>query len=155
MKYFAMRLAAALLTFVFGVTVANFAAYLWPNAASRAADEQAILAVEREYVRAHTERDVAALDGVLADDFTSFSGRVKKEQRLAMLSNPYFIITSLTTDGVSVSVRGDEASVSGKAEMSGSFRGREFTTPQYGFTRRYERREGRWQIVSCVFSFAW
>ena len=105
--------------------------------------------------RAHTERDVAALDRVLADDFTSFSGKVRKEQRLALLANPYFVVTSLATDGVSVSVRGDEAWVSGTARLSGSFRGRDFTTPRYEFMRRYERRDGRWQIVSCDFSFAW
>jgi ketosteroid isomerase-like protein len=156
MRHIATRLPIALITFVIGITTANLTARLWPSAATaRTADEQAVLTVEREYIRAHTERDVAALDRVLADDFTSFGGRVRKEQRLAMLANPYFVVTSIATDGVSVSVRGEEAWVSGRAQMSGSFRGRDFTTPQYEFTRRYERREGRWRIVACAFSFAW
>lgn len=153
--HIATRLPVALVTFIIGITTANLTAQLWPRADSRAADERAVLAVEHEYIRAHTERDVAALDRVLADDFTSFGGRVRKEQRLAFLANPYFVVTSIATDDVSVRVRGDEAWVSGRAQMSGSFRGSGFTTPQYEFTRRYERRAGRWQIVSCAFSFAW
>ena len=154
--HIATRLPVALITFAIGITTANLTARLRPGAAAAsAADEQAVLAVEREYLRAHTERDVAALDRVLADDFTSFGGRVRKEQRLALLASPYFTVTSLETYDTSVRVRGDEAWVGGRARMSGSFRGRDFTTPQYEFTRRYERRDGRWQIVSCAFSFAW
>jgi ketosteroid isomerase-like protein len=155
MLYIAKRLPVALITFIIGVTVSNLAAYFWPGAASHTADERAVLAVEREYVRANTERDVAALEHVLADDFTSFGGRVRKEHRLAFLANPFFVVRDLATENVSVSIRGDVAWVSGKARMSGSFRGRNFTTPPYEFTRRYERREGRWQIVSCDFSFSW
>jgi hypothetical protein len=155
MRRLVTRIPAALITFVLGVASANFAAHVWPSAASRAADERAILAVEREYIRAHTERDVLALDRVLADDFSSFGGRVKKEHRLALLASPFYIITSVATDDVVVHLRGDEAWVSGKARMSGSFRGREFTTPTYEFKRRLERRQGQWLIVSCTFAFAW
>ena len=155
MRYLATRLPAALITFVLGITVANLAAYVWPGGASHTSDERAVLAVEREYLRAHTERDVEALERVLADDFTSFRGRVTKEHRLAMLANPFFTVTSLDTKDVSVSVSGGEARVSGTAKMAGSFRGRDYSTPRYGYTRRYEMREGRWQIVSCEFSFPW
>ena len=149
------RLPVALLTFVVGISAASLTARIWPSASSGASDERAVLEVEREYIRAHTEGDVATLDRVLADDFTSFGGRVKKEHRLALLSDPYFVVTSLVTDDVSVSVRGEEAWVSGNARMTGSFRGRDFETPSYRFTRRYEKREGRWQIVSCSFSLDW
>ena len=154
--HIATRLPVALVTFFVGIAAANLGARIWPGTnAAHSADERAVLEVEREYIRAHTERDVAALERVLADDFTSFGGRVKKEQRLALLANPLFVITSLETDDVSVSVAGDEAWVGGKARMSGSFRGRDYTTPRYRFTRRYVRRDGRWQIVSCAFSFGW
>lgn len=155
MRQIATRLPLAIITFVIGVTTANFAAYLWPSADLRAADERAVLAVEREYIRAHTERDVLALDRVLADDFSSFGGRVRKQHRLALLASPFYVITSLATDDVKVSVQDKEAWVSGKARMSGSFRGREFTTPRYEFTRRLEKRQGQWLIVSCTFSYAW
>ena len=155
MRHIATRLPVAIVTFVVGITVSSLTANLWPSAVSHTGEERAVLEVEREYIRAHTERDVAALDRVLADDFTSFGGRVNKERKLALLSNPLFVVTSLETDDVSVSVRGSEAWVSGNARLSGSFRGRDFTTPTYQFTRRYEMREGRWQITSCAFSFGW
>ena len=149
------RLPVALLTFVVGISTANLTARIWPSAPSSASDERAVLEVEREYIRAHTEGDVATLDRVLADDFTSFGGRVRKEHRLALLSDPYFVVTSLVTDDVRVSVRGEEAWVSGKARMSATYRDRDFTPPPYRFTRRYVRRDGRWQIASCEFSFGW
>jgi Domain of unknown function (DUF4440) len=151
MRYFATRLPAALLTFVVGVACAGLVSGVWTGTP----DERAVLAVEREYVRAHVERDVAALDRVLADDFTMFRGKVTKEQRLAWLSNPLFTITALKTDDVSVAVSGREAWVNGTAKMSFSLRGREVTTPRYGFTRHYEKRGGRWQLVTCEFGLPW
>jgi ketosteroid isomerase-like protein len=150
MRNIARRLPAALITFVVGVAAANMGAALWPAGP----DERAVLAVEREYVRAHTERDVAALERVLADDFTSFGGTVKKEHLLALLASPFYVVKSLKTEDVKVSVRGDEAWVKGKARLSASFHGRDYTTPRYGFTRRYERRAAGWQIVSCEISLS-
>ncbi len=147
MKFYLTRPVAALLTFLLGVTLANTFAFK----TSDGRDERAVLAVEREYVRAHLERDVSALDRVLAEDFTSFGGRVNKGHRLALLSNPFFTVTSLRTEDVEVRVSGDEAWVEGRAKMTSSFRDRQVTTPWYGFARQYERREGRWQIVSCRF----
>jgi len=155
MRHIAIRLPVAIVTFIVGITISSLTANVRPFASSHTGEERAVLEVEREYVRAHTERDVAALDRILADDFTSFGGRVNKERKLALLSNPYFVVTSLATEDVSVSVRGEEAWVSGNARMTGSFRGRDFETPSYRFTRRYEKREGRWQIVSCSFSLDW
>lgn len=151
MKYYATRIPAALITFVLGVASANLVGYVWAGTS----DERDVLAVEREYVRAHVERDVAALDRVLAEDFSMFRGRVKKSHRLALISNPLFAVTSLKTDDVRVVVSGREALVTGTARLSGSFRGREFNTPRYGYTRHLEKRGGRWQIVSCEFTVPW
>jgi ketosteroid isomerase-like protein len=152
MRYYATRIPAALITFLVGIASANLVAYVW---AGGTPDERAVLAVEREYVRAHVERDVAALDRALADDFTMFRGKVTKEHRLALISNPLFAITSLKTDGVEVVVNGRHAIVTGTARLSGGWRGREYTTPRYGYTRHFEKRGGRWQIVSCDFSLPW
>ncbi|HEX8286282.1 MAG TPA: nuclear transport factor 2 family protein [Pyrinomonadaceae bacterium] len=152
MRYFATRLPAALVTFLVGVAAAGLASNVWTLASP---DERAVLAVEREYVRAHVERDVEALDRALADDFKMFGGQVTKEHRLAMLASPFFHISSLDTSGVHVVVDGDEALVTGTAKMSGRFRRREYSTPRYGYTRRLEKRGGRWQIVSCEFTLPW
>jgi ketosteroid isomerase-like protein len=151
---YALRLSAALATFLFGVTATNFLSAFLPTASDGAA-ERDVLSVEREYVRAHLERDVAALDRALAEDFSSFGGRVRKEHRMALLANPLFKVVSLSTGDVRVSVSGDEARVTGKARMKGSTRGREFETPPYEYTRRLTKREGRWQIVHMKFSLSW
>ena len=151
MRYFATRIPAALITFVLGVASSGLAGYVGLGSS----DERDVLAVEREYVRAHVERDVAALDRVLADDFSMFGGRITKEHRLALISNPFFAVTSLKTEDVQVVVDGNEAFVTGTARLSGSFRGREFNTPRYGYTRHFEKRGGRWQIVSVEFTVPW
>ena len=151
LRYYATRIPAALIAFVLGVAAANLGAYVW----GASSDERDVLAVEREYVRAHVERDVAALDRVLADDFSMFGGRITKEHRLALISNPLFRITSLKTEGVEVVVNGREAVVTGAAKLTGNFRGREFNTPRYGYTRHLEKRGGRWQIVSVKFTVPW
>ena len=151
MRRIATRLPAALITFVIGVASAGLGADVW----SGTTDERAILAVEREYIRAHVERDVAALDRVLADDFSMFGGKVTKEHRLALLANPLFVVTSLETGDVNVVVSGKEAWVTGTEKVAGRFRKREFSTPRYGFTRKYEKRGGRWQIVSCELGLPW
>ena len=151
MRKIATRLPAALLTFVIGVASAGLGADVWPGTS----DERAVLAVEREYIRANVERDVAALERVLADDFSMFHGRVNKERRLAFLANPFFVITSLKTDDVNVVVSGREAWVTGTETVSWRFREREFSTPRHGFTRKYEKRGGRWQMVSCELGLPW
>ncbi|HEY0169404.1 MAG TPA: nuclear transport factor 2 family protein [Pyrinomonadaceae bacterium] len=152
MRYFATRLPAALVTFLLGVAASGLVSHVWPAAT---AAESAVLAVEREYVRAHVERDVEALDRVLADDFTMFGGRVTKDARLALVANPLFAVTSLKTSDVNVVVDGNRALLTGTAKLAGRFRKREYTTPRYGYTRRLEKRGGRWQIVSCEFSLPW
>lgn len=148
----AIRLTVALATFLVGLTSTNVLNALRADTSSA---EREVLSVEREYVRAHLERDVAALERLLADDFSSFRGRVRKEHRLAMLANPYFEIASLSTEGVEVSVSGDEARVRGTATLKGVLAGREFETPNYKYMRRLAKRDGRWQITHMHFRPTW
>ncbi|HLL76077.1 MAG TPA: nuclear transport factor 2 family protein [Pyrinomonadaceae bacterium] len=153
MQRYAARLSAALVAFLVGTASSSLFNVFSPARVGSA--EREVLEVEREYVRAHLERDVAALERLLSDDFSSFRGRVRKEHRLAMLANPYFKIDSLKTEGVEVSVSGDEARVSGRASMKGSLAGRDFETPDYKFTRRLAKRNGRWQITRMRFRLTW
>ena len=153
MQRYAVRLSAALFAFLVGTASSSLISALRPASAGDL--EREVLSVEREYVRAHLERDVAALERLLSDDFSSFRGRVRKEHRLAMLANPYFRVASLETRDVEVSVSGDEARVSGKATLKASLNGRDFETPNYKFTRRLSRRNGHWQITHMRFRPTW
>jgi ketosteroid isomerase-like protein len=152
MQRYAARLSVALVAFLVGTASTSLIGALNPAAGGA---EREVREVEREYVRAHLERDVAALERLLSDDFSSFRGRVRKEHRLAMLANPYFKIVSLSTKGVEVSVSGDEARVTGRATMKGILAGHEFETPDYNYTRWLAKRDGRWQITHMRFRPTW
>lgn len=155
MQRYTIRLSVAVLTFIVGITSTSFIYSLRYVTASHSGAEQEVMEAEREYIRAHLERDIEALERVLADDFTSFRGRVKKNHRMALLANPYYAVLSLSTENVRVRVEGDEAWVTGKAKMKSRFKEREFESPNYEFTRRYEKRDGRWQVVSLVVALKW
>jgi ketosteroid isomerase-like protein len=126
-----------------------------PPPASYTAAEQELLSIERRYLDAHVERDVAALDSILADDFTiaNSRGRVSdKASRLALVEDSDFTFVNIETFDVDAHVNGDEGVVTGSAVVTGRYQDREFQSPPYRFTRRYEKRQGRWQIVSVQFA---
>lgn len=151
MKFYAIRLIVAFTTFVMGLTSATVLNVFRSDVVSNGESTQAILQLEREYIQAHLHRDTATLDRLLADEFTikRIYGRgTNKSQRLALLKNPDFAFESINTDDVEVKVNGDSATVTGEAIVQGRYEDREFTSPLYGFIREYEKRQGRWQIVS-------
>jgi ketosteroid isomerase-like protein len=150
MKYLAIRLIIALSTFFIGLSAAALIAPHSLEANSNGAAKQEILQVEHQYIQAHLNRDTATLDSILADDFTigtRYRG-TNKAQRLALLDDPDFAFESINTDNVEVIVNGDKAEITGDAILTGRYGDREFTSPQYSFIRAYEKRQGRWQIVS-------
>jgi ketosteroid isomerase-like protein len=149
MQRIIINLVVSLATFIIGVTAAT------PWTAFRTApdsrDKAEILRIEQQYLDAHVARDTARLASILSDDF-SFShywgGVADKAKRLALLENPDFTFESIDTKGVEVTVQGDTARVTGEAVVRGNYRGKTFVTTPYNYMRVYERREGRWQIVS-------
>lgn len=123
--------------------------------ASYTVAEQEMLSVERRYLDAHVERDVAALDSILADDFIIANSRgpvSDKASRLALVEDSDFTFVSIDTFDVDAHVNGDEGVVTGRATVTGRYQDREFQSPPYRFIRRYEKRQGRWQIVSVQFA---
>jgi ketosteroid isomerase-like protein len=126
-----------------------------PQPASYTAAEQELLSIERRYLDAHVERDAAALDSILADDFiiANSRGRVSdKASRLALVEDSDFTFVNIETFDVDAHVNGDEGVVTGSATVTGRYQDREFQSPPYRFIRRYEKRQGRWQIVSVQFA---
>ena len=46
--------------------------------------------------------------------------------------------------------------MTGLAVVYGSHRGREFTSPPYRYVRKFEKRDGRWQVVGVeVYRGGW
>lgn len=150
-------LFVSLATFLIG----NIIAAPWSTAdrttapgAEYTTTEQELLTIERRYLDAHIQRDVATLDSLLAEDFTIAHafGRVSdKAARLSLVADSDFTFVDVNTFGVDAEVNGDEGVVTGRAVVTGSYEGREFKSPPYRYTRRFEKRQGRWQIVSVQF----
>lgn len=150
MKYLAIRIIVALSTFFIGLSATALLAQHSFEATSNGEAKQEILQVEHQYIQAHLNRDPATLNNILADEFTIGTRccGTNKAQRLALLDDPDYAFESIKTDNVEVKVNGDKAEVTGNAILTVRHGDREFTSPHYMFIREYEKRQGRWQIVS-------
>ena len=157
MPHLIVRLAVAILTFTIGLATATIPTGFRFNTTLYSAAEREVLEVEQAYINAHIQRDTTALDRILADDFTIRLARDRvttKAARLSLLENPDFTFMSIDTYNVKVQVSGDEAVVTGRAILRGRHRDREFSSPTYGFTRTYEKRQGHWQIVNVQITLS-
>lgn len=150
MNHLAVRLVVSLLTFAIGIASATLLGPFRSGAVSNSSDEQAILQVERQYIQANLNADTDTLERILADDFTIRSrwSVENKEERLALLESPAFAFEAFSTNDVQVNVNGDRAVLTGVAAIKIRHGDRVGRTPAYIFTRIYEKRQGRWQIVS-------
>lgn len=152
MKHLAIRLVVSLFTFVIGI--ASFALFHTGrhHPVANGKEEQAVLAVEREYIEANLQSDVETLDNILADDFAIRTRRevITKVERLEQLADPDFAFEAINTEDIEVKVEGDSALVTGEASTQTIQFGLEKTSPVYSFVREFEKRDGRWQIVSVT-----
>ena len=150
MKYTAVRLAVALFTFIIGTAASMVSP--WRSAAPpNAAEEQEVLRIERQYIQANLEGDTATLNEILADDFSIRTrwGRVtNKPERLALLEDPYFAFEVIRTNHVRAEVNGDTAVVTGDVFIRSSYGYDRSGGASYTYSRQYEKRNGRWQIVT-------
>ncbi len=109
--------------------------------------EQAVRKLEREWLDAYTKRDVAAMERIVADDFTityEGGGVVNKAQTIAYLKsdvprNPALV--SFTED-VNVRVYGDAAVVTGRYVAKGQENDKAFIR-QSRYTDTYIKGQGR------------
>lgn len=150
---FAIRLIVAISTFLIGLSSVGILSPLNFESASNGKAEQEILQAERLYIKAHLQRDTATLENLLADEFTIGGARsrsMNKAQRLALLEDPDFGYESIRTNDVQVLVNDESAVVTGLAVVQGHDGERKFISPMYSFMRQYEKRQGRWQIVSVT-----
>lgn len=124
------------------------------------ATEKEVMQMERKFASAIMRNDMEALSHILADDytFTDDSGATKTKvevlgelvQRLAPAN-----VTSVSKhrhvdlEDVDIGVSGNEAEVSGQtAVMIKSYDTEHDINDQYEFNRLWEKRQGRWQLVT-------
>lgn len=129
----------------YALGVIGFAAPTPVPAADQGTVEQEVMQLERRWCSATLAGDVAAVNEILADDYTDVvlnTGAIAyKAQTLAELK-PHKA-TVCEVDMLQVRVYGDAAIVIGRAtEKSARFVG------QYRYTDTYIRRDGHWRCVA-------
>jgi hypothetical protein len=150
MQRYGIRLSVSIATFILGLALSFVPSLFSSEAPTRGDVEGEVLGAKRAYIQAHLDRDVAALDGLLADEFViggRYGGVTTKSQRLALLNNPAYSFIDIHSRGTRVTATENYAEVSGYATLTGRYSGREATSNSYRYTRRFERRDGRWQVV--------
>ncbi len=112
--------------------------------------EKALLQMERDWMEAFKNRDKAALESILADDFVSISWEGKtfdKAESIAVSTDASNKLDSYTLTPLKVRIYGETAVVTGGDIEKGSYQGKD-TSGQYAWTDVYAKRNGRWQAVS-------
>lgn len=113
-------------------------------------DEQALRALEREWGKAHVQRDRATIDGLLADDFigTNFFGKVAdKAKYIELHVSVERKFETFETEDVEVRIYGNAAVLAGLVTLKGQNQDNDFTF-QNRYTGMYVKQQGRWQILA-------
>lgn len=150
MLRYGIRLSVSIATFLVGLALSFAPSLFSSDAPGSGAFEAEVLEANQAYLRAHIERDVDALDELLADEFVierRHGGVTTKAQRLALLGSPNYSFIDIDSRNVRVTAGENYGEVSGYAVLTGRYRGQEATSHPYRYTRRFERRDGRWQVV--------
>jgi ketosteroid isomerase-like protein len=113
--------------------------------------EQELVKLENEWARAWQQPDPAALETLLADDFTLTSSRSKGE----VTNKRQYIDSTLKLvrgDGysfekMSVRLYGETAVINAYFQQSATFAGRDWSG-DFLLTDVWVKRDGRWQVVA-------
>ena len=115
--------------------------------------KQEALKVDDAFNRAVLEKDIAALDQILANklSWVARGDRLDKAQVLADFKSENLHFKSLTHDGLVLNVFGNTVIVTGHSTSVLEYKGKLSTTPRL-FTTVYMKLDGRWQLVALQVS---
>jgi ketosteroid isomerase-like protein len=112
--------------------------------------EQALIQLENDWSQADLDRDPAALNRILAEDWIGidFEGRVQnKQQALQGIRSGSGSLESTVLRNMKVRVYGNTAVVTGTDTEKGEYHGKD-SSGRYVWTDVFVRRNGRWRAVS-------
>jgi len=111
--------------------------------------EQTLMQMERDWTEAQLQKDTAALDKIIADDWVGQgpAGSQTKAQGLADLKSENQKFASITLGDMKVRVFGDTAVVTGSDDEKSSYKSKD-TSGHYLWSDVFVKREGRWQAVA-------
>jgi ketosteroid isomerase-like protein len=121
-----------------------------PATIARESTEDEIRRVEIEWGDAFEQRDMEALDRLMADDYilTDPLGSVRtKAESLAAIEKNEVHFESSKSDNVKVRINGDTAVITGRSTFRGRYKGWSMAG-QYQYTDVLVKRRGSWQAVS-------
>lgn len=127
-----------------------FLLLLLPALAAAQDARQDILAADARRFAAMIQGDLAALEGLLAEDltYTHSTGQVEtRAQFLESLRSGKLRYLAATPSDVNVRVYGDTAVVTGRAEMKVSSQGQELTVTAR-FTEVWVKSGGAWKLAA-------
>jgi uncharacterized protein (TIGR02246 family) len=110
-----------------------------------------LLDLQRQLCRAWLDGDRAAIERLIAPDWTSTGPDGSRTDRAQVLKDVFetraHTITTLEMDDVDARVFGDAAVVTGRTHGVGTFGGADYDVVIH-FTDTFVRRDGRWQAVA-------
>jgi ketosteroid isomerase-like protein len=112
--------------------------------------EETLIQMEGEWSQADSQKDAAALDRILAEDWMGidFEGTLlSKKQAIEGIQSDSGSLTSTVLADMKVRVYGDTAIVTGTDTETGEYHGKD-SSGKYRWTDVFVRRDGRWQAVS-------
>jgi len=120
-----------------------------PGATKDGAEERALMEIERGFIAAAKNRDIAYFERTLAKEYAQVAdGKpVNVAAQLAELKAGHVQFESMAIRDLRAHVVGDAAIVSMVAEATGTYRGKPFTDKARGVDF-FVKRDGRWQIVN-------
>lgn len=116
--------------------------------------KQLLTSANEEWIRALAQRDEAALDRIMADDFVlayPFEGDDKGDFIADVLAGEVRV-ESLEAHAATVRVAGSTGLVFGSETANWRYRGRDLSG-LYRFVRVYTWQDGRWRIVALHLCF--
>jgi ketosteroid isomerase-like protein len=119
-------------------------------------EEEVVLRVQREWMEAIRDQDVAALDRILADDYTytdSRGGVSNKADSLRQARGASHRMKAFHTTETQAHVYGDTAVVTGRLRVEGEADGKSYEA-EMRFTDILSRIDGQWRAVAAHASRA-
>lgn len=134
---------------LFGILLSLTTLIVWPQPLSAQSPEEAVKAVTQEACDAMRERDVAALERLLAPEFTLVSSSAEIQTRADLLAevragDPEYDV--FYNSDMTARVYGDAAIVQGITSLAGRAAGRPFEL-DVRFTDTLVRSDGEWRLV--------
>src|ERR1700674_819122 len=115
--------------------------------------ERQVRKLEREWLDAYEQRDAAAMERILADDFTITFGNGQTQTKAQVVESVKAREKSASppskfaTEAVQARSEGDTVVLTGRLVQK-SERGGEAITMQFSYTDTYTQRNGHWQVIS-------